>query len=187
MLFDTIDHYDTQTKEFLCDIRKKIIEYMGQTTDPKKIISFLGKVGIIGIDEKEKLVYIWAPNEFVLSQVRKFFPKPLKEAVEAVYNTQFSPQLLVYAPFQSAKHDLLCDVKKLFQVMEKSTQKNDIPAAMKNELSKHFGILIDPMYTFDTFVVGEHNRFAFAAAKAAADNPGTAYNPLFLYGNVWLG
>ena len=58
MLFDTIDHYDTQTKEFLCDIRKKIIEYMGQTTDPKKIISFLGKVGIIGIDEKEKLVYI---------------------------------------------------------------------------------------------------------------------------------
>lgn len=58
---------------------------------------------------------------------------------------------------------------------------------MKNTLSEYFGILFDPNHSFDTFIVGEHNRFAFSAAKAAAEDPGNAYNPLFLYGNVGLG
>ena len=42
-------------------------------------------------------------------------------------------------------------------------------------------------YTFETFVVGESNQFAFAAAKAVADRPGQSYNPLFLHGDSGLG
>ena len=46
---------------------------------------------------------------------------------------------------------------------------------------------IDPKYTFDAFVVGESNRFAYAAAKAVAEDPGFSYNPLFIYGSSGLG
>jgi chromosomal replication initiator protein len=45
----------------------------------------------------------------------------------------------------------------------------------------------NPKYLFKTFVVGKSNEFAWAAAKAVAENPSHSYNPLFLYGGVGLG
>src|SRR5690606_35891885 len=49
------------------------------------------------------------------------------------------------------------------------------------------GSRLNPLFTFDTFVEGKSNQLARAAARQVAENPGLAYNPLFIYGGVGLG
>jgi chromosomal replication initiation ATPase DnaA len=76
-------------------------------------------VEIIAIDEKHKKVDIGVPNEFISSQIKKFFAKTLKAAVQSVYNQQFSYELHIYTPFQSKiANPLQIDIKKLLKMSD---------------------------------------------------------------------
>ena len=74
-------------------------------------------------------------------------------------------------------------------VVEDDIVNNDI--VVNNNTSKknndNFQTNLNPQYTFDTFVIGDSNRFAQTAAEAVAEQPGKVYNPLFIHGKSGLG
>jgi chromosomal replication initiator protein len=61
------------------------------------------------------------------------------------------------------------------------------PAAAAPAPPVNRSLVLNPRFTFDTFVVGSSNQFAHAAARAVGESPSRSYNPLFLYGGVGLG
>jgi len=73
---------------------------------------------------------------------------------------------------------------------EKSSKQKDDHELFNKESSQSLSrqtLNLHPKYTFGSFVVGNSNKFAAAAATAVSNNPGTCYNPLFIYGGAGLG
>ncbi|MDE2214580.1 MAG: chromosomal replication initiator protein DnaA [Candidatus Omnitrophica bacterium] len=72
------------------------------------------------------------------------------------------------------------------QLLNKNTQQK-LTLIEKSFAPATADLHINPRFLFENFVVGNGNRFAFAAAQAVAENPAKAYNPFFIYGPVGLG
>jgi len=122
------------------------------------------------LDKTENTFLIVAPNQFVLQWVKERFNDGLMELTKTHLK---SFQLEYMVNKRSAPRSTNGLEKIVLQKIEK------VAAAKTNGLNKAF--------TFENFVTGKANQLAAAAAKQIAENPGTAYNPLFIYGGVGLG
>ncbi|PHS57172.1 MAG: chromosomal replication initiator protein DnaA [Sulfurimonas sp.] len=138
--------------------------------------------------------------------------KALKEEITEVEYRRYIKQLtydskkstsdfaIFYAPNQlvanwikskfSSKMEHLFELKTDIKVSVKITLKNSVDKKVsqtKEKTKSHTHSLLNPSHTFDNFMVGGSNQFAYAAVKSVSEKAGEVYNPLFIYGGVGLG
>ncbi len=143
----------------LLEIAKKVGDNLFELWfKPMRLIGFKDKVMTIGI-----------PNRFFREWIEDYYPTIVNETAEVIIGYPVSVKYRIIEKEDAAlkKHDTKLESRKI-------------------KLASR-GIYLSPKYTFDTFVVGPSNQFAHAASRRISENPGIAYNPLFIYGGVGLG
>jgi chromosomal replication initiator protein len=132
----------------------------------------------------DQMLTLFAPNRFVLDWINERFLGRIQELV-AQFSHKEPPQI-----------SLEVGSKGVGTVKASSTHKPHAPTASTSASSAHarapevvpnYQSNINPTFTFDNFVEGKSNQLARAASQQVGENPGVAYNPLYLYGRVGLG
>ncbi|HSX43001.1 MAG TPA: chromosomal replication initiator protein DnaA [Candidatus Saccharimonadales bacterium] len=139
--------------------------------------------------DNEKLT-IGVPNVFIKQQLERKYNDLVTETVRK--NGIESPviEYKIQSIVRRAEVDepaLPTSVTATAQQVSTTSPLTAQPAMGGNGLARNYRQGLNERYTFDTFVVGSGNELAYAACQAVAANPGTKYNPLFLYGGSGIG
>lgn len=144
--------------QFIWDKTK---EYLKNEMTSASFDNYIRETRAVSI-ENNTLV-LEAQSEVIANTLKMFYTTPIAQAVNTCNGTSLAIEI---------------------------TSPCVVAEAAGNERIKAEGggsFSLNSKYTFETFVIGKSNDFAYAAAKAVADNPAKAYNPLFIYGGVGLG
>ncbi len=128
---------------------------------------------------EDNIMTLYAPNRFVLDWVREKYVDRINQLV--LLHDQNDPPLLRFDVGSRATTPKV-SVNNSIAKTHNTKNQNQEPDPHLPKITN-----VRQNYTFDNFVEGKSNQLARAAASQVADNPGKAYNPLFIYGGTGLG
>lgn len=140
------------------------------------------------VEQTSDEIVISVPNIFAKKQFEVKFDNQVRSVLE---KNGVSPKRISYTILTSGKRTRINRETTLNPTADdlvsspRDQSSSPIPRSLAPSPLNQGGL--NPRYTFDNFIVGSNNDLAYTASQAAAANPGTKYNPIYLYGGVGLG
>ncbi|MBG0738487.1 chromosomal replication initiator protein DnaA [Paeniglutamicibacter antarcticus] len=155
----------------------RVLEQNDHVTPRQRGFIFLAQpLGLIGTT-----LLVAVPNELTREVLQTQLKKALDDALREVFSADILCAFSINTDLMPVQEE---EVPQEPAVIRREPEMK--PAPTLPSTSQEFGRL-NPKYVFDSFVIGQSNRFAHAAAVAVAEAPAKAYNPLFIYGDSGLG
>lgn len=158
------------------------LQQLEQELPSQQISAWIRPIAPISYDSARGAVRLALPNRFKLDWVKRNFHSRLQELATAWFDGPTLVELELVANSDTDQPTLL---QQHADRPEQPAQQT-MPATQQGQGSDNRSRLNSNL-TFETFVTGKANQLARAAALQVSQNPGTSYNPLFLYGGVGLG
>ncbi|MFA9459247.1 chromosomal replication initiator protein DnaA [Thiohalorhabdus methylotrophus] len=131
----------------------------------------------IQAEEGEDRLFLRVSNRFFYDWIRERFLGRVAELVDHFSESRLAVELEVAEGVEAEAEPAVGETAAP-RVREKSAPSRGTGRARD---------MLDPQFTFETFVEGKSNQLALAASRQVAENPGGAYNPLYIYGGTGLG
>jgi chromosomal replication initiator protein len=134
-------------------------------------------------------IVLEVPSSFFQKWVTDKYLAMIKEAISAVNSKSYQIEFHIAdpKPEQDSENDSGSRSEQSTKPAKDKDKDRDKDKDKDKEKRPDFIPNLNPKYTFESFVCGASNQFAYAASQAVANKPATNYNPLFIYGGVGLG
>jgi len=132
------------------------------------------------VDITGNLVHLVVPNRFIRDWINENYQELIEQTISQLINDKCQIKFEI-STTKAINNNTISENKPEIEIIKNIENRNS------EKEKNNSGLYLNDKYTFEDFVPGSSNQFAYAAAMAVANNPATTYNPLFIYGGVGLG
>jgi chromosomal replication initiator protein len=162
------------------------IGVLSRELSPQQFKTWIQPLVFISFDDSERILTVGAPNRFKLDWIKKTFADRFQELASHYFDQPININFVITVEGSAPiKHMPLVEQAAPEPDPEGGAGSIVLVEEQSFEIEDHSKL--NPNLTFETFVTGKANQLARAASIQVAHNPGTSYNPMFLYGGVGLG